>query len=598
MRTLVTILVTAVVLSPLTAGATIINIPGDYDTIQEGIDHGAHGDTVLVQPDIYYENLNFNGHNVVLASLFLTTGDTAYISSTIIDGSQAASVIAFSSGEDSTAQVIGFSIQNGYDYEGGGVYCYEASPTIKSNIITGNSARNTGGGITCDYSYSVIRDNVISSNSCDLGGGIYCTHSGPLIQSNLIIGNSGLEGGGVHCNYCWSSYGLTIDGNTITANSASYGGGGIFCWGSEPTISSNVICRNSAANDGGGIYCDGSSTVRNNTLYGNSAGDYGGGLFCRTGSPTIVNTILWGDTAPEIYVMSGSPTVTYCDVQGGWPGQGNIDADPLFVGPYNEDFHLRWHSPCVDAGDPSLTDPDGTCSDIGAFYFNQDFLGIIELYPHDTPIVIPPGGGSFVYDMWVFNFFGHPGRADIWTYAFVPGMGRYGPIDLYRNVRIPADSIGLNDVSQNVPGPAPAGDYVFVGYVGNYPSTIIDSSYFYFSKEGSVSGGIGDWSGSGLLPREGDAEEFDLPNDYALSGNYPNPFNASTVINYQLPASCHVKLEVYNIIGQKVVTLVDEKQEAAYRSVIWDASEVSSGVYFYKLTAGDFTVSKRMMLVK
>ena len=104
MRTLLTFLTVAVVLSPLGAYGTIINIPDDYLTIQEGIDHSSDGDTVLVDPGTYGENVNFNGHNITLASLFLTTGDTSYISSTIIDGSQDTSVIIFESGEDSTAR--------------------------------------------------------------------------------------------------------------------------------------------------------------------------------------------------------------------------------------------------------------------------------------------------------------------------------------------------------------------------------------------------------------------------------------------------------------------------------------------------------------
>ena len=94
-----------------------------------------------------------------------------------------------------------------------------------------------------------------------------------------------------------------------------------------------------------------------------------------------------------------------------------------------------------------------------------------------------------------------------------------------------------------------------------------------------------------------DKESELLPGNFHLS-NYPNPFNATTNINYQLPADSWVKLEVYNLLGQKVATLVEEGQEAGYESVIWDASEVSSGLYFYKLTAGDYTEAKRMMLVK
>jgi len=83
-----------------------------------------------------------------------------------------------------------------------------------------------------------------------------------------------------------------------------------------------------------------------------------------------------------------------------------------------------------------------------------------------------------------------------------------------------------------------------------------------------------------------------------LSQNHPNPFNATTLINYQLASASYVKLEVYNLIGRKVATLADEAQEVGYKSVNWDASEVSSGLYFYKLTAGDYTETRRMMLVK
>lgn len=88
-----------------------------------------------------------------------------------------------------------------------------------------------------------------------------------------------------------------------------------------------------------------------------------------------------------------------------------------------------------------------------------------------------------------------------------------------------------------------------------------------------------------------------LPGNFCLS-NYPNPFNTTTVINYNLPISAYIKSEIYSLLGQKVATLVNEKQQAGYKSVIWDASKLSSGIYFYKLTAGDYTQTKRMMLVK
>jgi hypothetical protein len=84
----------------------------------------------------------------------------------------------------------------------------------------------------------------------------------------------------------------------------------------------------------------------------------------------------------------------------------------------------------------------------------------------------------------------------------------------------------------------------------------------------------------------------------SLSRSYPNPFNASTVIEYQLPEAGAVKLEIHNILGEKVATLAKGQEEAGYKSVIWDASEVSSGLYFCKLTVGDYTETKRMMVVR
>jgi len=86
--------------------------------------------------------------------------------------------------------------------------------------------------------------------------------------------------------------------------------------------------------------------------------------------------------------------------------------------------------------------------------------------------------------------------------------------------------------------------------------------------------------------------------DFVLCQNYPNPFNAETSIGYSLAEAGDVNLSVYDITGRLVATLVDEKQMAGHRSVDWDASTVSSGLYFYKLSIGDFTETKRMILIK
>jgi len=181
--------------------------------------------------------------------------------------------------------------------------------------------------------------------------------------------------------------------------------------------------------------------------------------------------------------------------------------------------------------------------------------------------------------------------------AEVPGIGRYGPLKQFDNLELSPDQVLSGHFNQSVPNYAPLGNYLYLAYCGDYPTTVVDSSYFPFEVIAGTSSkaGSGEWSLTGSLLQGGFA---DLPTEYALHGNCPNPFNAQTVISYGLPRAAHVKLEVYNLFGQKVATLVDGQQKAGYMSVTWEASEVSSGVYFYKLTAEDFTEVKRMTLLR
>jgi hypothetical protein len=89
-----------------------------------------------------------------------------------------------------------------------------------------------------------------------------------------------------------------------------------------------------------------------------------------------------------------------------------------------------------------------------------------------------------------------------------------------------------------------------------------------------------------------------LPSAAKLEQNYPNPFNPSTTINYELPRASHVTLTVYDVLGREVATLVNGVEDPGYKSVGWDAGGGSSGVYFYRLTAGDFGATKKLMLIR
>jgi hypothetical protein len=218
----------------------------------------------------------------------------------------------------------------------------------------------------------------------------------------------------------------------------------------------------------------------------------------------------------------------------------------------------------------------------------------IEIVPDDPPVTVPQGG-SFGFTGTVTNNTEDPQTTDIWVMAVGPSEGVYGPFKEFYDLTLDPGQSRTAHFNQHVKGAAPLGFYDYIAYCGDYPSTVMDSSFFQVEVvEGVGSSQVG-WVLTGSF-LEGDLS--DLPCEFALLSNYPNPFNAQTVIEYQLPVSSSVKLEVYNLLGNKVTTLVDGEQEAGYKSVTWDASGVSSGIYFYKLSAGDYTEAKRMMLVK
>ncbi len=156
------------------------------------------------------------------------------------------------------------------------------------------------------------------------GGGIYCSHSSPTMKNNIIRDNVVLGMPGGH-------------------------GGGIYCWLGTPRIINNVIADNVALCNAGGIRCVAASPfITNNTICANSAAFNGGGIDCGNGMPVITNTIVWDNTALNWPQISGGGAVTYCDVMGGWPGTGNIAANPLFFG--GGDYHLTSSSPCKNTG--------------------------------------------------------------------------------------------------------------------------------------------------------------------------------------------------------------------------------------------------------
>jgi len=402
------------IVSVLQLSATIINIPANQPTIQEGINVSVDGDTVLVQPGAYVENINFNGRSITLGSLYLTTQDTSYISNTIIDGNQNGSVVIFENGESLNSILNGFKLTNGtstyddpdsnsvyYNY-GGGIYCKNSNPNLLNLIICDNMLNATDG------------------TYC--GGGIACYNSSPSITKVIVKNNKAYWGAGIHCSFYSSPniIDVKILGNICISVGA---GGGLYCIdNSNPILSNVLICNNTSGYSGGGIYCNYASPIFINiTVTDNIAFQEGGGICCRPSSnPIVVNGIFWNNYPQEILVnASASLTITYSDILGGYNGVGNIDSDPLFLDPLNRDFHLSWanfpipdstKSPCIDTGDPDIqyNDPDGTIADIGAFYFHQELIAyfVADVISGLAPMEVQftdLSSGNIVGWMWDFE---------------------------------------------------------------------------------------------------------------------------------------------------------------------------------------------------
>lgn len=457
--------------------AAVLNVPTEYASIQQAINASQNGDTILVAEGIYFENINFIGKNIVVASNFILDNDPVHIINTTINGStpvqpDSASCVRIVSGEDSTAELTGFTLTGGKGTkwidehgagifrEGGGIIIALSSPTIKNNLIINNEA--------------IDRTGVASAG----GGGLRVGDSNAHIYNNIIMNNKGHYGAGIVWNYATG----VMKNNIVVYNSGGedYGGGGVWLNQVGPTIlENNIIANNSVTGSGGNR-------------------GKGGGILIWSTLVIAKNNIVWGNTQSsgnQIY-LAGSATadITYSDIEDGFTGEGNISEDPMFT---SNIYLPAENSLCVDAGnpDPSFNDPED---------------------PGNPGFALYPSLGTIRND-----------------------MGAYG-------------------------GPMRALLPVVVTSV------------------------------------KGNEEGSNNPEYFQLYQNFPNPFNPETTIEFSVPSSSRVSLKVYDILGNEIATLINgEKQRGIYSvNFISDKYNLSSGIYFYRMEADDFSSAKKFLLLK
>lgn len=317
--------------------AQIIHVPADYPTIQAAIDTAYDLDTILVAPGTYVENINFNGKNITLASHFLTTQDTSYISQTIIDGNENGAVVMFNSGEESTALLSGFTITNG-SYSG--IYCNHSEPRLQNLIITNNIGDEGGGIHIHDKNVQILNCILENNSSTSKGGGIYIEEDSFVeIDNSKIINNHCEDGGGggiassyatVNLNNCDVLYNSSNRGGGIYSSQSSFDmnncevsyntssshGGGIYeYWDTDFVIYNSSICHNTSLGHGGGISLRHNSTLfMDNVMISDNQASYeGGGLYIDDTDPSLKNVSITHNKSAErgggiCFRYSGEPT--------------------------------------------------------------------------------------------------------------------------------------------------------------------------------------------------------------------------------------------------------------------------------------------------
>jgi predicted outer membrane repeat protein len=561
---------------------TIINIPADYPTIQQGIDASVDGDTVLVQPGTYTGNgnrdLDFWSKSIHLKS-------AAGPEMTVID-CQGSFVsphrgFIFQMNEDSTSIIEGFTITEGFQYgRGAGIYCSNGSPKIINCHFMYNETHGSGGAIYCESDNPiVIRQCTFYENYAgDKGGGIYFVFSRGSITDCLIRDNSGIYGGGIACSasdslffyecviqrngvpiwsemggglYCMNSSPVFI-GCTFIENSSTYGGAAFIILDSNPIFMDCLFQYNSAewGFSGGGIAAFECTTLTliNCVVSSNSSpGGNGGGLASGLSEILIINTTVSDNSASEGGGISAwesgvkfynsaiiRNTVTEYNCRG-----GGISLE------YNSRSDL---ANCILWDNYASNIPDGIYTDTSSIV-SASYSDIQAGWPGVGNINAEP-------------LFRDPNHGDFHLMSIACGDSADSPCIDAGDPNI-LDS--LLDCSWGLGGPRSdmgaygGGDSAIVGILENMPS---------------------------------------LPDRFILLQNYPNPFNARATIRFVLPKSQDVDLAIYDLLGRQVETIIDEYKQAGVHTVTFNASRLSSGVYFYRLQAGDIVETKRMVLLK
>ncbi|MBT7616912.1 MAG: T9SS type A sorting domain-containing protein [Calditrichaeota bacterium] len=588
---------------PIPTHAETIHVPADHETIQVAINAAENGDSVLVAPGEYVENINFSG------KLISVIGNPGNPSEVIINGNENGSVVLFTTGEGEEAVLNGFTITGGNgdvfergDNFGGGILIFESSPIIKNSICQRNVmqdlGRSEGGGIAIVRGSAVIEHCIVRGNIAGDGGGIAVIWGSSARLLNVEILNNearsgeSSDGGGINITGEGSSVELT--NCRVSGNFAGWGAGISFRYGASGVIN-NCEISNHDAYYGSAVFAlqcllEMSNVTISNNIVSDRLEDIGV-LQLSDGALMMTNSIMLNPGEIEITGLYGNLggqeiDIAYSSIEGGqggfgdefaeilW-GNGCIDEDPLFADPENGVYNLTPDSPCIDTGNPNDDfDPDGTRADMGAYYFHQQDIQIEQ---------------------------------DILDFGHLD-CGLQDSLELrIQNVGIVPLSIISQTITQNEPA--------FLQGLGRGEVVIepesVHSSWIIFIPTDLV-------PFEGILEIESDdpdepvvqvilrgeaeltinSDVSDIPGRFAITEIYPNPFNTKTRVTYSLGYPSKVSAQIFDLSGRVIESLVNEIQPAGQHLITWNSRDAVSGVYLLRMESSDFSDVRKVVLVR
>lgn len=462
--------------------------------------------------------------------------------------------------------------------EGAGVYVELCSGvSLDGNTIDDNIGAANGGGVLMRYSNATTIDggSVSGNTASSNGGGMYIVGAGIDVSGVTVDHNDGFIGGGValadtahatftHCNVTWN-----------TALIAA----GLYASAATVDVSHNLFVGNAASNTGGAVYLasPGGGVVAGNTIDRNAGPAGSGGIGLSSTSIEIYDNIVTNTTGIGIQCSGGAPLLSYNDVwnssggdySGCTPGTGALSADPAFADTTALDYHLGLNSPAIDAGRPGFDDPDGSPGDMGR-YGAHAFVMDQPAYPKNVVASLQSGSVIVHWDT--------SPEPDVDSYivycdtlsGFTPSAG-----NAVATVAAPDTSVDLGTPTDST----------------YYRVAAVDTSGYQSGYSAEAAAGLATAVAERIPPRT------------RLFQNVPNPFNPRTVIRYEVAHTGDVSLVVYDVTGRAVRRLVSGLVIEGPHSVDWDGrndagDRVSSGVYFYRLTTGTTTLTRKMIVLK